>query len=559
MLQITKDTTNVSVVIRVVDSTDGTPETSVSHDTTGIDLWYRRESAAKTSITEAALAALTTAHTDGGVEPIADGWVRLDLPDAACATGVAGVQIGGTITGMIVHAPYIQLTDVDLFDAIRGGMAALPNAAADAAGGLPISDLGGLDLDARIQIDIAAILVDTGTTLDDHLTDIKGTSFVKDTHSLIDIETFVDILDDGTSGNAKIATDVALVLVDTGTTLDTKINDLQGSGFVESTDSNEAIRNRGDSAWTGGPTTSDTGTAQAGSSTTMTLEAGFITVDETYTGQVISITAGTGIGQSRAIGSYVGSTGVATIIGTWATNPDATSVYDIYPDDIDEITAAPTVDLVADAVWDENTTGHAIAGTFGEQLKNDVDAILDDTNTLETSWVDGGRLDLIIDAILDDTAVIGALGAGLTNIPWNSGWDVEVESEVNDAMVVLNLDHLMAVAVTGADVVDDTVIAFLVDDAATADWDNYDNTTASLEALNVDMDAIKAETALIVADTNELQTDWTNAGRLDALLDLIKAKTDDLTFTVALQLDANVQSINDAAVTGDGAGTPWDG
>ena len=37
---------------------------------------------------------------------------------------------------------------MDLDDAIRGGMTALPNAAADAAGGLPISDVGGLDLDA---------------------------------------------------------------------------------------------------------------------------------------------------------------------------------------------------------------------------------------------------------------------------------------------------------------------------------------------------------------------------------------------------------------------------
>jgi hypothetical protein len=71
-----------------------------------------------------------------------------------------------------------------------------------------------------------AILLDTGTTLDDHLTDIKGTSFVKDTHSLIDIETYVDILDDATSGNVKIAQDAAAVLVDTGTTLPALIDDL---------------------------------------------------------------------------------------------------------------------------------------------------------------------------------------------------------------------------------------------------------------------------------------------------------------------------------------------
>lgn len=42
---------------------------------------------------------------------------------------------------------------VDLDDSVRAGLTALPNAAADAAGGLPISDAGGLDIDA--------ILVDT--------------------------------------------------------------------------------------------------------------------------------------------------------------------------------------------------------------------------------------------------------------------------------------------------------------------------------------------------------------------------------------------------------------
>lgn len=38
----------------------------------------------------------------------------------------------------------------DLDDGVRGGMTALPNAAADAAGGLPISDAGGLDLDSKL-------------------------------------------------------------------------------------------------------------------------------------------------------------------------------------------------------------------------------------------------------------------------------------------------------------------------------------------------------------------------------------------------------------------------
>jgi hypothetical protein len=116
--RIKAGTTDVSVTLRIIDSGDGTPETGVVFDTSGIDLWYRREGAASVDITEADLAtpALTDAHADGGFLHINDGVYRLDLPDAACAAGVTGVQIGGTVTGMVVLAPYIELTDYNLGD-----------------------------------------------------------------------------------------------------------------------------------------------------------------------------------------------------------------------------------------------------------------------------------------------------------------------------------------------------------------------------------------------------------------------------------------------------------
>jgi hypothetical protein len=108
--QIPAGTTDVSVVIRIVDSTDGTPETGVVFNTSGIDIEYRREGAASTDITEATLAGLTTAHTDGGFLHIGNGYYRVDLPDAACASGVSGVLVHGTVTGMIVIGCYIQLS-----------------------------------------------------------------------------------------------------------------------------------------------------------------------------------------------------------------------------------------------------------------------------------------------------------------------------------------------------------------------------------------------------------------------------------------------------------------
>ena len=71
------------------------------------------------------------------------------------------------------------------------------------------------------------------------------------------------------------------------------------------------------------------GTAQAGASSTITLTSGASTTDDRYNNFTITIIGGTGLGQSKLITDYVGSTKVATISGTWAINPDNTSIYSI--------------------------------------------------------------------------------------------------------------------------------------------------------------------------------------------------------------------------------------
>lgn len=157
---VKKGTTDVSTIIRIVDSTNGTPETGVTSATSGLDLKYRREGAATVDLTESNLSALTDAHSDGGMLHIGAGYYRVDVPDAAFATGAPGVLIFGTVTDMVVIGTYHMLTDYDPYDAVRMGLTALPNAAADAAGGLPISDAGGLDLDNNVANALAAINLD---------------------------------------------------------------------------------------------------------------------------------------------------------------------------------------------------------------------------------------------------------------------------------------------------------------------------------------------------------------------------------------------------------------
>lgn len=65
-----------------------------------------------------------------------------------------------TATNAVPVPMTIITTAADPTDAVRFGLTALPNAAANAAGGLPISAAGALDLDAQ-RSDVAAILVDT--------------------------------------------------------------------------------------------------------------------------------------------------------------------------------------------------------------------------------------------------------------------------------------------------------------------------------------------------------------------------------------------------------------
>src|SRR5574343_1305526 len=66
---------------------------------------------------------------------------------------------------------------------------------------------------------------------------------------------------------------------------------------------------------------------------------------------------------------------------------------------LEDTAAMPTAATIADAVWDEASTGHTDAGKAGAQMWTDIDAILTDTGELQTDLTNGGRLDLLIDAV----------------------------------------------------------------------------------------------------------------------------------------------------------------
>lgn len=122
-------------------------------------------------------------------------------------------------------------------------------------------------------------------------------------------------------------------------------------------------------------------------------------------------------------------------------------------------------------------------------MKVDTAATLVDTNELQTDWTNGGRLDLILDAILVDS---------------NSLNDTKIPDTISLANINAEVDTALNTAIPGgptANSINQRVLA--IDDLTQA--------------------AGGGDLAAILADTNELQGDWVNAGRLDALLDSVIA------------------------------------
>jgi hypothetical protein len=114
------------------------------------------------------------------------------------------------------HASAQHAMDFD--DPVRGGLTALPNAAAGAAGGIPLSTAGSLEMD----------------TLADWINGGR-----------------LDLLLDAIPTTAMRGTDSAATAASLATH-DGKLDDAMGATFATGTDSLEAIRNRGDAAWTTG-------------------------------------------------------------------------------------------------------------------------------------------------------------------------------------------------------------------------------------------------------------------------------------------------------------------
>jgi len=262
---IKKGATSQSVELYIVDATDGTPETGVIWNTAGIDLKYRRKDAVAVSITEAALTtpALTDTWETGGFLEIGNGVYRLDLPDAAVASaaGIDRVVVFGTVTGMVVLPVTIHLTTLDLDTVMRGTDSAATSAKQDTME-TTLNDVPTTaEFEARtILADAYVVVGDTiaGVTLVTTCTtnsDMRGTNDANTTAPNTTVPdaagTMAALIGAAASGQI-VAVDGAPATI--GGMLNKMLSDsATAATYDAATDSLEAIRDQGDTAWlTGG-------------------------------------------------------------------------------------------------------------------------------------------------------------------------------------------------------------------------------------------------------------------------------------------------------------------
>lgn len=460
--------TDQTVYIRVLDATTGVPNAGRAYNDSGIDLEYVRTGAAATDITEATQTA-GGAHSDGGFVSVGHGNYRLDLPDAAVASGVRQVQIQGTITGYVVVACAVDLTptvnsvQVGSQTASASGTVTFPNATLASTTNITAGTLTTVTTATNVTtVNGLASGVITATSI---AADAIGAS-----------EVAADVSTELLTGLANLAVNVAQISADSGAadTLETWLDGTAGSaaplGIL------------------------DQGTAQSVTATTVVLRSAAAFGDDTLIGATIMACGSTqGYCQSGAITDYVLSTDTATV-ATWPVTPSGTVTYYVFG------TAPSTGGAGLDAAGVRAAVGLASANldtqlsAIDDYVDTEVAAILVDTGTTldaALAVVDGN-----VDAILVDT------GTTLDDLVDDLETRLGTPSNLGGgATVAFNLSDIEAqtddIGAAGAGL---TALA----------------TQASVTTID---DFLDTEMAAVLADTNELQTDWANGGRLDLLLD----------------------------------------
>lgn len=329
------------------------------------------------------------------------------------------------------------------------------------------------------------------------------------------------------------------------------------------------------------------GTAQSATSTTVVLASAETFADDTLIGATILVHGSTqGYWQQAIITDNVLSTDTVTV-DTWTVTPSGTITYVLFgtpkasttapvPASLDATQLAKffntdsgttyasavagsvvkevadnaggsalTAAAIADAVWDEATAGHTTSGTFGEQCKTDIDAILVDTGTTLDGRIPAalvsGRMDVSVGAIAANAITAAATATDFGTEVGTAVW--ATTTRVLTAATNVTSTGA-AVPITAGGLVSADVTAISTDTTAANNAESFFDGTGYAGTNNViptvttltghtaqtgdafarlgapagasvsaDLAAVKAETASILTDTGT-----TLDGKIDTLL-----------------------------------------
>lgn len=344
-------------------------------------------------------AAATGTVTEDGTT----GWYKFALSQADTNGNNVGFNFTGT--GAIPQTINIITTAADPTDVVRLGLTALPNAAAEASGGLPTLSAAQAS-NGTIQANVHRWLTGTPNTLQSGRVDsylgavaagvIAAASFAANALDAV-WSTATRLLTAGTNIVLAKGTGVTgfndLSAADVNAEVDTALADYDGPTHAELTselaDADDAVLAA--IAALDGALVLRRGTAQgitSSTNNTIILDAGAPSQSNIYGSCRIVITGGTGVGQSQRIINYEGSTKEVMVGFAWVIVPDNTSEFVILAD-ADAVNVSGNVygsifgnvvgsigavsndaaTTIANRVWEDDNSARTTTDTAGNKLR----------------------------------------------------------------------------------------------------------------------------------------------------------------------------------------------
>jgi len=452
-----------------------------------------------------------------------------------CQSGVAGASSPTIDMGAAVGATTLELRDW------RGGITLNNLAAGDVVtldGIFGTITLNGADASVEIRGIYKALT-----------NNLTGSPTVTETGIEGDITTELATVD--TNVDSLVTSVGTMTDLGGGADIANNLADMAGATFSTTTDSLEAIRDRGDSAWVTGAGGSDrllmvdTTIATLATQVSFTLTAGS-TDDDAYNGCTIVI-EDAATSTQKAVGivdDYTGSTKTVTLL-------EDPGVFTMAATDKVYVLAEKSLKPTTAADYHIDVTSGGAVGIDWANVENPTTAVdlsgtdiqLCDTVTTNTDMrgTDNALLaasapanfgDLAITASTGYITVGGYLGGVLTETTGGRiAGNFDTFFENADAATANTVDDVGGSGASAADVADAVwdelqsahttagsfgeiateIAAILVDTGTTL--------PATLTTIEGKVDTVDTNVDAVLVDTNELQTDWADGGRLDLILD----------------------------------------